>query len=145
MSQKTIEDISLNVRVRYEDYYYDEEGPTAALNNMCAEMSKDLYDELRAHGFDARRVPGQYLGMSETYEPDTREWEEDDIDAYEGDPRIAHWWVVCAGKIIDICADQFHPEDRQEYRIIIADEGDRDYEPMHCADPDLDADTVRPA
>lgn len=134
---KTSEQIAAQVRAKFEDYYGDEPGSSPSFENMCREMSEDLREALEDAGFSARRVPGQYRGMSESYAPDTSEWEDEDVDAYEGDPRMAHWWVVCEGRILDICADQFHPDNPQEYRVVITDEGDRDYEPMHGDDPDL--------
>ena len=126
-----IEEIATLVRKEFEEYY---EGTSVGplFENMCRTMAGKLHETLTKSHFDAKIVPGQYLGMSETYEPDTSEWDEDDIEAYEGDPRISHWWVECDGDIIDICAAQFHPDNVHEYRVLITNAGDPDYEEMHA-------------
>lgn len=137
---KSPQEIALEVRARFEKIYSNEPGSSPSYDDKCWEISGALRDDLIAEGYSARRSPGQYLGMDEDYEPDTLEWEDEDIEAYHGEPRMAHWWVVCEGNIIDICADQYHPSRRQEYLAVITDEWDRLYDPLINPDPDSDQD-----
>lgn len=122
---QTIEAIAETVRAELEVYF---EGDLAELNNTCHTMSQRLFDALVEAGYTPSRVMGQYLGAADDFEPDATEWAQDDVDNFDRDSGFNHWWVEVEGKIVDICADQFHPGDRAAYRMVVADVSDPDYE-----------------
>lgn len=119
--------IAEDVRLRFEAEHGDGSG-MPDFDRMCRPMSHELCAGLVAAGFPARTVPGQYVGMSEDYAPDTSDWDPEDAEAYAEDPSISHWWVRLGDDIIDICADQFHPEDRTGRRIVFTEATDQDYQ-----------------
>ncbi len=104
---------------------WDWEGDRGCFRGMCSTVSGELVERLKENGINAFRVNGQYLDPSEDYEPDMDMWDQDDIDQYYEDieygeiPAANHWWVEANGKILDVTADQFHPGEEQDYRVVI--------------------------
>jgi len=120
-------DIAEAVRSSFER---DQYGDTAALNDQCRSMSMALYSAFKEAGYTPSLVAGQYLGADDAYTPDTSEWEEEEIDNFDRQSGFSHWWIEVEGYLIDICADQFHPGARQDYRIVLTSLPARDYERM---------------
>lgn len=123
--RQSIESVAEAVRSEYEVYF---EGDLTALNDTCHTMSQKLFDALVDAGYSPSRVVGQYLGADDDFEPNTLEWEQEDIDNFDRDSGFSHWWIEVDGKIVDVCVDQFHPSDRAAYRIVVMDLPAADYE-----------------
>ena len=104
------------------------EGNLEGMNDDCAEMSQRLFDVLEQAGHSPERAMGQYLGADEDYDPDTSEWDEDALENFDREAGFSHWWLEVDGKIVDVCADQFHPSNRDAYRIVIEDVLHADYQ-----------------
>ncbi len=98
-------------------------GDLSKLNDTCQAMSRRLVEVLQSAGFEPVAVVGQYLGAEDAYEPNTDEWEQETIDSFDRDSGFSHWWVEVEGKLVDICADQFHPMDRASKAVVIANLG----------------------
>ena len=110
------------------------EGDRGCFRGMCSTISGELVERLKKNGIDAFRVNGQYLEPSEEFEPDMDMWDQEDIDQYYEDkeygdiPPANHWWVEADGKILDVTADQFHPDEEEDYRVVILPANHRSYE-----------------
>lgn len=125
--------IAKQLRNELEDSY-DWNADRGCFKNTCHYITEDLVEKLIETGIKAYRVNGLYNGASDDYEPDISGWENEDIwaynDAIESGNNFGfnHWWVVADNKwIVDITADQFHPDEQDEYRIVITDINDYDY------------------
>ena len=112
---------------------WDWDGDRGCFRGQCSTVSGELVERLKDNGIDAMRVNGSYLEPSEDYEPDMGMWAQEDIDQYYEDkeygdiPVANHWWVESQGKIIDVTADQFHPGEEQDYRVVIVSIGNANY------------------
>lgn len=120
-----IAEVAAKVRAEFEDYH---DGDLTALNDCCHSMSQALYDALVRAGYSPSRVVGQYLGADDDFHPNMDEWEQSDIDDFDRDAGFNHWWVEVDGKLVDICADQFHPGSRSEHRVVVLSLPAPDYE-----------------
>jgi hypothetical protein len=98
----------------------------SCFTGMCSTYAKDLAAFLQKHGFrDAKTVRGYYRAVEDAYldhvdadeVPDEADWD----NAWQ------HWWVEVGGNIVDVTADQFHPSDRDAYRVVITRKGDPSY------------------
>lgn len=125
-------------QVRNElETHYDWNADKGCFRNTCHDITKDLAEKLKEEGIYAYRTNGLYYGASDEFQPDTSDWEDEDRDEYNNateDGRFSsmfgfnHWWVVAENKwIIDITADQFHPNEENEYRVVITTIDDSDY------------------
>ena len=116
---------------------WDWEGDKGCFKGGCSTISSELVERLKENGIDALRVNGQYLDPSEDYEPDMEMWDQEDIWQYEEDreygeiPAANHWWVEANGKILDVTADQFHPGEEQDYRVVILPANHQSYRTIH--------------
>lgn len=100
---------------KYYDWKYDK----SCFKNTCQSVSRELEDYLKKLGYNAKRVGGYYYPSDE--------WFEKYNEPYE-DGRWKHWWVVVDNKyIVDVTADQFHPGEEREYRIVVTDKNDPNY------------------
>lgn len=125
--------VARKIREELEDFY-DWEADKGCFKNTCHMVTDDLVKELENNKIRAYKVNGLYKGASDDYEPDMSGWEHEDVWAYNdaiearGNFGFNHWWVVADNKwIVDITADQFHPDEQDEYRIVITDINDYDY------------------
>lgn len=104
-------------------------GNKAVFSGKCYDISKELVEQLNKNGIYAYRQLGEYRGADVSYKPDTdtwAKWEKEEYEQYLNiinciNPGYAHWWVVADNEwIIDITADQFHPDNPDEYRVVIS-------------------------
>jgi hypothetical protein len=114
--------IALAVRERFET---EVQGDLEQLRDRCHAMSRALSDELLNHGFAVEVVVGQYKGADDDFEMDTSEMEDEDVENFDREAGFAHWWVEISGddgqpraRLLDICADQFHPSRRDAFRVV---------------------------
>lgn len=113
--------IASNFRSKIEkEYGWDED--KEVFKGTCQDITKELVGELQKQGFSAKRVGGYYHNISEDFIPITEEDYEFPIEYWK------HWWVEVNNTIVDVTADQFHPSEENEYRIVITDVSDPDYE-----------------
>ena len=129
----SIKVIAKNIRKELEDFY-DWESDKGCFKNTCHMVTDDLVKKLEDNKISAHKVNGLYFGADDNYEPDMSEWDDEDRWNYTDVIEVGgmfgfnHWWVVADNKwIVDITADQFHPDEQDEYRIIITDINDYDY------------------
>jgi hypothetical protein len=125
--------IAKQIRKELEDYY-DWDADKGCFKNTCHMVTDDLVKKLSDNNIISHRVNGLYHGASDEYEPDMSGWEQEDVWAYNdtieagGEFGFNHWWVEADNKwIVDITSDQFHPDEPEEYRVIITDLNDSDY------------------
>lgn len=100
--------------------------------SYCGEISEKLAKFLNKNNILCEVMWGQYCNASLSYIPNIdpmlhdEEFDEDQfwIDYYEAQDNnqplcYAHFWVETKdGYIIDITADQFHPDNKEKYKII---------------------------
>ena len=127
MTQISPKIIEIATAIRKEAEVYCD-GDLELLNNTCHRMSEDLCKALTQAGFKAQRVPGMYLAADVGYEPDMSQWDEEAIDNFNPEDGYSHWWCEVDGFIVDICADQFHPSNREQYAVQIEPITSRSYE-----------------
>jgi len=128
--------IAKQVRSELESHY-NWEADKGCFKNTCSTVTTELQDKLRESGIYSYMVNGLYLGASDDYEPDMAEWSYEDSQNYydsteDGQFNEAfgfnHWWIVAENRwIIDVTSDQFHPDEPEQYRIVITDVGDDSY------------------
>lgn len=108
----------------YEDW---SEHPSC-FTGQCMTYAKDLAKLLVKNGFPtARALSGYYNDAEEEY-VDFVFWVKPEyIDDDQRGGRWTHWWVEVDGLIVDVTADQFHPSERQNYRVVITNKGDPAY------------------
>jgi hypothetical protein len=129
---QTLEQVVQQFREELEREW-DWEGDRGCFKGMCSTISGELVERLKENGINASRVNGSYVEPSEDYEPDMSMWDQEDIDQYYEDkeygdiPAVNHWWVEAQGKIIDVTADQFHPGEESDYRIVMVPSGHYNY------------------
>jgi len=124
-------------QVRSElETHYDWDADKGCFKNTCSTVTDILAKELKKNGIYSYRAHGLYYGAPDDYEPDMDDWTGEEVDEYfdskgYGEPfGFNHWWVVADNKwLVDITADQFHPDEPEQYRIVITDVGDDDYRP----------------
>jgi hypothetical protein len=100
------------------------------LKGTCHTVTEKLVKYLKNLNYkNAKRVPGYYTNVSDDFEPDGEMWDNDDWeDFYENfDNTWKHWWVEVGDKIVDVTADQFHPGDEDEYKVVIVNKTNKDY------------------
>lgn len=117
--------------------YHDWKSDKLCFTGKCHNVSQELVDKLKQEGIYAYRVNGLYYGASDEYEPDMSDWTNEERLEYNDATEYGefnsgygfnHWWVVAENKwIIDITADQFHPNESEQYRIVITNVGDVNY------------------
>lgn len=125
--QVSMYDTALSVRLKFET---DSGWPAyhSALNNKCGQMSDALTAALSAIGLEAVAVRGTYFGFDPCYQPDFSDWDAEAVESHDSANGYSHCWVECCGQVIDICADQFHPEDRARFRVVIESVAAIDYQ-----------------
>ncbi|APC19367.1 hypothetical protein BLL42_28515 (plasmid) [Pseudomonas frederiksbergensis] len=79
-------------------------------------------------GFDACTVRGTYFDCDPSYVPDFTEWDEEAVEGHDSANGYSHCWVSCEGLFIDICAAQFHPHERDKYRVVVVNQDSLDYQ-----------------
>jgi len=107
---------------------YDWQEDKMCMKGTCQSVTKELVDLLNKNGYNAKRVNGRYMNISDDFEPDMSQWSDEDIEEWTPDMGMNHWWVEIGDKIVDVTADQFHPKEEDDYRIIITNKSNRDYE-----------------
>ena len=129
-----LEKLVQQFRNRLENYN-DWEDDKACFAGTCSSVSEELTQFLISNGvLDAERINGFYLDASDDYEPNMDYWDQEDIWKYNEDieygdiPPANHWWVQAQGMIIDVTADQFHPNEESDYRVVIVPIGNRNYD-----------------
>lgn len=118
---------AIATKVRMEEEK-DIDGDLSLLDGTCSFMATRLVSALEQSGIKAFRVPGAYLGADDDYEPDTSQWDDYDIENFDSSAGYSHWWVEAEGYIVDICVDQFHPSQREDYAVNIKEVGSSDYQ-----------------
>lgn len=79
----------------------------------CQSVSRQLVEYLRNKGYKVERVGGYY------YPPER--WFKLNNKPYE-DGKWKHWWAEVSDKwIVDVTADQFHPDEEELYRVVVKD------------------------
>lgn len=92
---------------------YNWKGDKRCFQGTCQSVSRQLADYLRNKGYEAERVGGYY------YPPER--WFELNNEPYK-DGKWKHWWVEVSDKwIVDVTADQFHPNEEELYRVVVKD------------------------
>lgn len=118
-----------------EEIYNDWEFNKECFKGTCQDITKYLVKFLEEHGYNAERIQGYYLNVSDDFIPDTSEWDWKDKEDYINnghDNKWSHWWVLVDNTyIVDITSDQFHPGEENEYRVIITDKNDNNYTTKH--------------
>ena len=104
----------------------------------CHDISKKLVEELNAAGIYSYRAMGDYMSADHSYTPDISNWDKfekdeyfDFLNAHDGEDiqSYTHWWVVSNNLwIVDICCDQFHPLQPDDYRVFITSIGNSSYD-----------------
>lgn len=103
-----------------EEKYYDWKYDKTCFKNTCQSISKELTNYLKKLNYNVKRVGGYY------YPPE--KWFKKYNEPYE-DGKWKHWWVEVNNKyIVDITADQFHPNKEEDYRIVITNKNNSNYE-----------------
>lgn len=123
-------------KMRHElEKYHDWKNNKSCFSGKCHNISQTLVNELKKEGIYSYRQMGEYAGANESYTPnmsDWKQWEKDEYSemrASDGESMTySHWWVVADNKfILDITADQFHPDSPNDYRIVITTIDDEHY------------------
>ena len=112
---KTLSEFALEFRKKLEAYH---DGDLAGIDGTCQSEAEQLAKFLKTKGFAAEKVGGYYKNLG------------DDWESPDGKPatKWKHWWVLVDNKtIVDVTADQFHPSERQAYRVVITNKQNRDY------------------
>ena len=131
-SKPIIYKIAFDIREKNERYL-DWEDDKSSMMGQCLPISKELVQEYKKHNIDARCVIGYYWGASKDYHPNMDMWDHDDFEEWENreEDKFAHHWVLVDNKyIVDITVDQFHPDEEDDYRVIITDKNNSNYEPL---------------
>lgn len=114
-----------------EEKYWDWEENKTCFKGTCQDTAPSLAKYLKSNGFNVEVIGGTYTDVSDGFEPNMDNWDEDDIEDYRNnfDGTWKHWWVLVNDKwIVDTTSDQFHPEEEDEYRVIITDKNDSRYQ-----------------
>lgn len=75
---------------------------------------------MEEHGYEVKMVGGYYYP--------SKKWFKVNNEPYK-DGKWKHWWLEVNNEyIVDITADQFHPEEREKYRVVITDKDDISYD-----------------
>jgi hypothetical protein len=130
----TINSIVSDYRKLIDEYYFDAD-KGINVQGSCQYEAKELANTLNSHGIDAVSVAGYYKDIDEDYSPDVDQWDSRDVEMYNQEVekyskplKMPHWWVVVDGKIIiDVTADQFHPSNKDENKVIITSINDKRY------------------
>lgn len=132
-------DLAYNIAVKFRNEmekkwkWKDDRG---CFKGTCHSISEKLANLLNKNGIYAYREHGEYFGANDKYYPDTSDWNDDDKDEYYDTWEVTggegmsyfHWWTVVENKwILDITADQFHPGEEKNYRVVMVNKGDKDY------------------
>lgn len=109
----------------YRNKYMDDD---CSVEGMCSTEAEGLFEFLRERGIkNVRKYHGLYFGADDRYEPVYVDYIDAD-DYSDPDDGYNHWWVVVDNKyIVDVTADQFHPYDPDDYKIIVTSINDLDY------------------
>ena len=130
-----VKKIAKQVRTELEKHY-DWENDKSCFTGKCHNISQDLAIKLKKEGINSYRELGQYAGADESYVPNMKDWKKWEKEEYwemwevDGGESMtyAHWWLVVENKwILDITADQFHPDTPDKYRIVITTTNDKHY------------------
>lgn len=115
---------------KHEEEMEDWSDNKLCFRGKCQDVTKRFVDFLHTNGYpQAKRTGGYYLGYSDDYTPDMSEWDSEDIEDWEnGNLDAKHWWVVIGNIIVDITADQFHPNNEDDYRVVITNTNDQSYQ-----------------
>lgn len=110
---------------KHEEQYQGWEEDKTAFKNTCTMYADELTNFLSEKGYNAVAVCGYYTNVQDEYEPDHWDWKVNQsiIDKFQRTgkmPNLTHCWVEVDGKfIVDITADQFHPGNEDEYRVVV--------------------------
>jgi hypothetical protein len=105
--------------------YADWSEDKSCFTGMCSTYAKELAGILRDNGFaDAIAVSGYYNDVDDEY-LDFVNTNDDELSNW--DNKWKHWWVRLGDIIIDVTADQFHPSERDAYRVVITNTNDSKY------------------
>ncbi len=109
------------------EHDWDWNDDKTCLKGHCGMVSEELEKFLQKLGYNVVRVRGYYLDAEDEFEPDTHNWEFNDIENYNkkwernGESakglKFPHWWIEVGSYIVDVTEDQFHPSEADVYRI----------------------------
>lgn len=103
---------------------YDFEDSTRCFQGLCQNIIKDFVEFLKSKGIsNSKRVEGYYRNVSDEFLNYTDEY----VDEEDWDNTWKHWWVQVDNYILDVTADQFHPEELHNYRVVVTEKGDSNY------------------
>jgi len=128
-----IKKISTKLREELETKY-NWQNNKKCFTNTCYDITSELVNELRKNGIYAYQANGLYFGATSGYIPDMELWDEHEKESYFNSINARepfgfdHWWVVAANKyIVDITNDQFHPDEERNFRVVIREIPDKNY------------------
>ena len=93
-----------------EELYWDWISDKTCFKGLCQDVTRNLVEYLEKLGYQAKRVSGYYNAPDIFFEKyfldiDNGQWK--------------HFWVIVNNTIlVDTTADQFHPDEENDYRII---------------------------
>jgi hypothetical protein len=118
-----IKRIAASVRAEFDAYYGANDEDSFWSVGNCRDAAKTLCEALVAAGFQAEAVFGTYLCCDPSYPEIVAKHSADGLDPEDDladwDGSWVHWWVKCRDVIVDITADQFHPSERTDYRVVV--------------------------
>jgi len=125
---RSIKELAWEFR-KEEESFEDWEENKSCFAGTCQDVTKRFVEFLHKNGYpSAKRISGYYSDYSDDYEPNMSNWDSDDIEDWEtGNFDAKHWWVEIGDNIVDITADQFHPNEEDEYRVVITNKNDPAY------------------
>ncbi len=93
-----------------QEKYWEWKSDKTCFKGMCQDVSRNLVTYLEELGYKAQRVSGYYEVPEEFCEKYHLDFE---------DGKWKHFWVIVNNTILaDVTADQFHPGDENDYRVI---------------------------
>ena len=114
--EDTLAKLVWQFREEQEDWYEWLEDKSC-FREQCLCLADLLAKFLREHGFPDAHRAGGYYGEG----PEKGEY-------LQVGRHGLHWWVETQDKIIDITCDQFHPGEEDDWRVVITDLNDPEYQ-----------------
>lgn len=125
-SESQIETIALKFRKNWERKWNWKEDKRC-FKNRCQFLVDKLVEFFEENGFEAKKQAGYYKNIP-------LEWFKINNEDIE-DRKWKHWWVIVEDEyIVDVTADQFHPNEEKMYRTEVyrknSSEAKYHYEPI---------------
>lgn len=123
---------SLKFREKME-LEYDWADQMDCFKGQCNNVADEFNDYLTELGYKSEVVAGYYTDVSDDYVPN--HWDDDVnnniykyFNKYGRMPKLTHVFNIVNDKyIVDITADQFHPSQENDYRVVITSKKDKRY------------------